>query len=478
MVMAHLVDENQPRSKSLDSCAKYYLGDSKQNPAWHAACVKNPELWAYVTPDLICGYAMYDAYLALKLWGKLKPLAAKENLQATWQHKKDFTECLIEIEGNGIQIDTELCERMTELGEKEMQEQVNKLGGLNPGSRNDLEELLIRQLELPYMYNTDKKTKEQKVTFDKDAMEKYEELLERTNNTTAQTILTYRGWQKSVSSNYKPYTTLLSPDGRLRPNYKMHGTKTGRLSCENPNLQQIPKAGVKPWNGKMKQCFVPATDFALIGFDYSQLELRVGTAYAEDEALIQVFQEGKDIFQMMSDNFIKMGLKEMNRDRTKTFVYSTQYGGGVNRISNVFNISRERAAEIRSAYYASYPGFRAATQQASSMALRDKRIRLWSGRYRHFQYPTEESFKAFNSVIQGGSADIVERAMLRLWKLNFPKDECRMLLQIHDEIIFEIRKGLENKYKPIIMDVMTQVDYHPSFQKVKFAADCKEWGKK
>src|SRR6185437_5333306 len=148
-------------------------------------------------------------------------------------------------------------------------------------------------------------------------------------------ILEYRGWSKTTSSNYRPYLALLSPDGRLRPNYKQHGTLTGRLSCEMPNLQQIPREGSKRWNGQLKKCFITLDpDEMLLEFDYSQLELRLGAAYAKEESLIQVFREGRDIFQEMAEAL------EMDRQSTKTMNYAIAYGAGVTRISNVLDISR------------------------------------------------------------------------------------------------------------------------------------------
>lgn len=137
---------------------------------------------------------------------------------------------------------------------------------------------MIDELKLPVVKRSPKTGAP---SFDKEAMTIYDEMLEHRDNPTANLIKQYRGWQKSVTSNYLPYVELLSLDGRLRPNYKLHGTKTGRMSCEKPNLQQIPRVSNKPWNGKMKAAFIPEDDFELWEFDYSQLELRLGTAYAK-----------------------------------------------------------------------------------------------------------------------------------------------------------------------------------------------------
>jgi DNA polymerase I-like protein with 3'-5' exonuclease and polymerase domains len=112
-------------------------------------------------------------------------------------------------------------------------------------------------------------------------MEQYDEILSHSDDKRAQLVLEFRGWQKAVSSLYKPATELVSIDGRIRPNFKAHGTKTGRLSCESPNLQQIPRSGTKPWNGDAKQTFIPELGFKLVEFDYSQLEFRLAAAYGQ-----------------------------------------------------------------------------------------------------------------------------------------------------------------------------------------------------
>jgi DNA polymerase-1 len=163
----------------------------------------------------------------------------------------------------------------------------------------------------------------------------------------------------------------------------------------------------------------------------------------------------------------------MARQDTKTLTYTIQYGGGINRISTVFGVSAERAGQIRENFYLSYPGFRAKANIAQSKARAKGKLRLWSGRYRHFLYPQDEAHKGFNSIIQGGAADIVERTMVRLFNTVDHEEECRMLLQVHDSIVFEIKNGLESKYLPMIKKCMENVE--PDFG-VRFAVDIHKWG--
>lgn len=475
MLMCHLINENLPYSKSLQDCGRYYLNDAgKKNEgeyAIHLAMFGYAGMPYQSTKE----YGEYDAVLTYALLEKILPLFWAEVEKQYWDHKAKFTTVVRAMERRGVRIDVPMCERMAVHGEMIMGDIVELLDGRNPGSSKDLEQLLIKELGLPIVKPTKGTRKlapeEWKPSFDKEAMEIYDRMLESRgeNNILAQYILTYRGWQKAVSSNYKPYVELLSFDGRLRPNYKLHGTKTGRMSCEKPNLQQIPRAGDKPWNGEMKTAFLPADGYSLWEFDYGQLELRLATAYADERELKAVFAAGRDVFTEMSASL------GMLRHDTKTLTYTIQYGGGLTRISAVFGVTVERADSIRSGFYTTYPGFREKSNLASKKAKYVGKIKLWSGRYRHFMYPKDEAHKAFNSVIQGGAADIVEGTMVRLFEQVDNEEECRMLLAVHDSVIFEIKEGMEDYYIPKIKEIMENVE--PDFG-VKFAVDAHKFGAK
>lgn len=461
MLIAHLINENKPYSKSLDGCTKHYVGkDSKKKSEAFLAAQK---IWGWNMPaSVMYEYAAYDAVLTFRLFEAIKPLFDKEELAETWEHKQKFVRTIIAMERRGVRVDTTLAKRMQIHGEMIMEDIREELK-LNPGSTKDLKVLLIDKLGLPVV----KATPAGAPSFDKEAMAVYDRALELQENHTAELITTYRGWQKSVSSNYIPYQELLSPDGRLRPNYKLHGTKTGRMSCEKPNLQQIPRSGDKAWNGEMKSTFIPEEGYELYEADYSQLELRLGTAYAGEEGLKRIFAEGRDVFTEMSNDL------GMSRQNTKTLVYTIQYGGGINRISTVFAVSRERAEQLRENYFSTYPGFHSVAMVATQKAKHVGKLKLWSGRYRHFLYPREEAHKAFNSVIQGGAADIVERTMVRCFESVDNDEECRMLLQVHDSIVWEIKRDMVDKYLPMIKEAMTNIE--PDFG-VTFAVDIHKFG--
>jgi DNA polymerase-1 len=346
---------------------------------------------------------------------------------------------------------------------------VAELGGLNPSSRLDLEELLVNQLGLPVMGRTSKG----KPSFDKNAMRSYDLMLETmgNENPTAKLVIEYRGYQKTTSSNYKPYLTLVGPDQRIRPNYKQHGTVTGRLSCALPNLQQIPRVSPNPWNGQLKAAFIGGERSSLWEADFSQLEFRLAASpfYGNERTLIEAFNDpARDVFSEMAE---QLG---MLRHDVKTLTYTILYGGGVGRVSKVFRLSQDDAASIRNRFLNTYKGIARVNRLAQVACRKNGYIKFWSGRRRHFKDPIEESYMAFNAAIQGGMAEIVKRTMIRIHD-SIVDDDCRMLLQVNDSLVFEITNGEEDYYLPLIKEVMEDVNSLNDFG-ISFAVDIHRWG--
>ena len=472
LLLCHLLNETLPYSKTLNGCVQHYLGkdEAKDDSELKAVVAALGGRWDLVPYFIMAPYAIHDAGLTYRLFEYIRPRVFSEISLEYWDSRQKIVRVFVKMEGRGVRVDTALCMRMIAIGETQMAE-VLELLGLNHSSPKDQYKLFVEKLGLPILKSS-KKTG--KPSFDKEVMEQYEEILNNreTLDDTATLVLTYRGWQKAVSSNYKPYVELLSPDGRLRPNYKLHGTKTGRKSCEKPNLQQIPRVSDKPWNGHMKSAFIAEDGYELWEFDYSQLEFRLGAAYAaqfqSDLPLIEIFSDPeRDVFTEMSK------LENWPRQKIKTRTYTIQFGGGVNRLKTVFGVSEGAAFEIREKFFAQYPGFKKVMDMASSKVRTKSKLQLWSGRYRHFMYGADEAHKGFNAVIQGGAADIMDMVMIRLSEEVDNEQECRMLLQVHDSVLFEIRKDVVDKYKPLIKQIME--DVKPDFG-VRFQVDGKLWG--
>ena len=474
-LMAYLINENWPYSKKLGELTKSYIGPEvhKEMSPWLREYI-NTFGWGMVPSEYMYSYATTDAHITLLLLKALWNKYHQESTAEIWVHKQKLTRVVMRMEKHGVKVDVEHCQWLIDQGEQVLAE-IFEFLDFNAMSSKQKEKFFIQEMGLPVLKYTDKGM----ASFTKDVMPEYERMLEDhfPGDERVQKILTYMGWKQSIGLFYRPWIELCSPDGRLRTNYRIYkdddgGTTTGRLSSQKPNLQQIPKVTNKEWNKEVKFCLIAEEGYILIEADYAQLELRLAVAYAGEEGLKKVFNEDRDIFEEMSVQL------NMTRDNTKTFVYSTQYGAGNNRISTVFNISMAQAQKIRNTYFETYRGFARFAEECRAKALHNRRVRIWSGRYRHFTRDVEnEAHKAMNSVIQGGAADIVERIMVKCDETFVNDNECRMLLQIHDALIFEVRLDKLDYYLQQIKSTMESVNEIKDFG-VKFAVDIHVLGSK
>jgi DNA polymerase-1 len=335
-----------------------------------------------------------------------------------WEIESDFIRLMTRIKNRGIKINVPFSRERVIQGTKILNQIRGELGW-NPGSPQQLGNYLIDELGLPVL----KRTPGSKPSFDKEALAEYELYLEPLQNRVAQQVLEYRGWSKTVSSNYQAYLDLMDNDQILHPNYKVHGTRTARLSCEKPNLQQIPRSNPKQWNGDVKKAFiVRSSGLHHYTFDFKQVEFRLAAAYAKEEELLEIFNSGADIFTEMATRLCRP------RHQIKTFVYSTLYGAGKAKVALVLGMPRSESDELYDEYHGTWPGFKRISEKATQLATNDGYIDYWTGRRRHLH--RSDAHKAFNAVIQGGAFEIVKRRMLAL------KDEP-IVLQVHDSITCE-----------------------------------------
>lgn len=462
MLETHFVNENLP-NKGLDYVSKSLGGEPKVKSRLMSSFIKWGG-WEAIPSDVIREYAEVDSALALFIHEKTYPIFQAEGYDGElWERERKFTDLIMRMERLGVPIDQDLCEQEIEIGTKRMDEIRDELKA-NPMSGPDLKKLLIDDMGLP----PQKLTPTGRPSFDKEAMELFEGILEQRNDPTASRILEYRGWQKTISSNYSSYLELQSGNGTLHPSFKLHGTRSGRLSCEKPNLQQIPRSSPKRWNGSLKRAFRAREGFRLFEADYSNLELRLAAVYSKEANLVGPLQQGFKPFDVMAE---QLGWE---RQDCKTFTYATLYGGGSKRIRDLFGIPQEDAQIMRANWFGTYPDIQKASQKAGRLAERRGYISMWTGRRRHLS--RREGYKAFNSLLQGGAAELVKSVMLALDEV-IDWDTCRLLLQVHDSCVFEIAKGTEDKWLPLIKQVMENVAvYHPQFGTIPFPVEIKEFG--
>ena len=299
-------------------------------------------------------------------------------------------------------------------------------------------------------------------------MEQYDEILEAMDNPVARLIAEYRGWQKAVSSLYDPLLEKVGPDGKIRTEFKQHGTVTSRLSASDPNLQQVPRGSSNIWNGDAKSAFTSGRcGYLLIGWDYSQLELRLAASYGSESVLLNEFKRpDADPFSVLAPLIFGHLSKETRQD-TKTFVYANLYGAGLAKIAMQLGRPVEQVESLYENYKNSIPGIMSISKKVARLIEQRGYVRYWDGRRRHMR-DKSDSYKAWNSVCQGGGAQLVKKAMLRCEE--FEDDNCYMVLQVHDEITFCIKDGMVEHYEPMIVKAMTDWDMG-----VTLAVDGKEW---
>lgn len=498
---ANMVREDWPFMKDLDSLYRAYVnGEHAKLKEWEYARYdegkKKPRLkttlewqkkngWPHTTPQMMENYACLDTEATFETWEKLcEHPGWKEQPAEIWEHKQRLIRVLVEMRRRGILVDIELAAMLEAEGIQAKSDLLDAMGGLNPSSVVDAPKIFLEILNLPVLRMTeggkDKNPDKQKPSFTAAVLEEYDMILANREGGTEEerqwiaNVRAWRGWSTALGLLLRPYQELVSPDGRLRTSYTTHVTSTGRLSSREPNLQQISKESEgKPWKDRIKKCFKAKPGYVLLSADYSQLELRLAVAYAQEPELQQIFLEGRDIFTEMA---AELGWE---RPKTKSFVYATQYGGGDARIAYIFNVSLPEAKKLRERFYRRYPRFRKLDMACRKKVEDTKKLRLWSGRVRHFK-STSESYKAMNALLQGGAADIVERVWVHVME-HLDNEDCRVLLQVHDALVFEVREDLADEYAAKIEEMMSDVNGicapgldEPLFP-VKFAVDVTLW---
>jgi DNA polymerase-1 len=372
------------------------------------------------------------------------------------------------MEKRGVLIDKEVCLQEIAVGEGRMHQLRKSLDGMNPLSHKDLKILLVDQMKLPVV----KRTPNGAPSFDKEAMKEYEQILENNEDynkgpwgSVAANILEYRGWNITLGLCYRKFVEMVSPDGRLRCDYWLHGTKTSRCSCHDPNLQQTPKETAKVWNRNIKRAFRASPGYSLMQVDFSQGEMRLASGYAKQDNLIQTFTTGRD---MWGDMVAALGRPKA---KCKTLTYAKMYGAQRNKLKLI--LGGDDPDQFITDWENYHDRIVAFSKIAEKKARARGHIYLWTGRMRHLNFDGGPRL-AFNSLLQGGLAEIVKSAMIRLYR-EVDGEECRMLLMVHDSVIFEIKTEYLMQYTELIKKTMSRVTDEIDFG-VPFDVEEEMWG--
>jgi DNA polymerase-1 len=410
-------------------------------------------------------YGAERADIIFRLWHVLKPRMAAEGMRTVYETlERPLLAVLARMERRGISIDRQLLSRLSGEFAQEaagLEAEINKIAGetVNPGSPKQLGDILFGKLGLP----GGTKTKTGQWATGARALE---ELAEQ-GHELPQKILDWRQVSKLKSTYTDALPGFVNPTThRVHTNYALASTTTGRLSSSDPNLQNIP---IRTEDGrKIRRAFVAAPGHKLVSADYSQIELRLLAEIAGIEPLQKAFREGLDIHAMTASEMFGVPIKGMPADvrrRAKAINFGIVYGISAFGLANQLGIGREEAGAYIKKYFERFPGIRDYIEESKKYAKDKSYVLTLFGRKCH--YPeiraSNASIRSFNeraainARLQGTAADIIRRAMIRMEAaLAKKKLSAQMLLQVHDELVFEVPDKEVEKTLPAVTNVMVE----------------------
>lgn len=396
---------------------------------------------------------------------------------------------LAQMEENGIKIDKNYFKNF----ENELNEKINKLilnihkiaddEEFNIDSSQQLGEILFEKMQIPVV----KKTKTRYST-DVEVLEKIanDNELSDEKREIAKNLLEYRAFKKLLSTYIEPIPQYADKDDRIHTTFNQNGTATGRLSSANPNLQNIP---ARTDDGmRIRTGFVAQDGYSLISFDYSQIELRVLAELSKDKTLIFAYKEDKDLHDLTARKiFLKNDDEKVSREErsiAKVINFSILYGKTNFGLSKELNISVGDAAQYIKTYFEEYPRVQKFLNIVTETAKLHNFVETFYGTRRYIKGIDSQNKNtlaqairmAVNTVVQGTAANVIKIVMIKLHEELKNDENIKMLLQVHDELIFEVKDGFEEIYMKKIKDIMENT---VKFEKVPLKANgniAKNWG--
>jgi DNA polymerase-1 len=473
MIAAYLIDPGT-RSYNLEALAQQWLGVAVISIESLIGKGKNQKSFAVVPIREAAQYSGEDAVIPLYLKDLFEPVIEKRSQTALFRNiEMPLISALAEMEWHGMRIDADFLKKLSEnytARLNSISREIYQLAGeeFNLNSPKQIGEVLFQKLGLP-------KSKKNKtgLSTDVDALEKLANL-----HPIVALVLEYREVQKLLSTYIDAFPQLVLPESqRLHSSFNQTIAATGRLSSTNPNLQNIP---IRTEAGrKIREAFVAPKNYVIISADYSQIELRMLAHASKDQFLVQAFLDNKDIHTQTASAiygiFPELVTPEMRRS-AKTINFGLIYGMGPINLSRQLNISFTEAQAFIDSYFKQFPSIEAYMRSSIENAKRLGYSETLFGRRRYLPELTADNRQireaaertALNTPIQGSAADIIKIAMVKIHEaLPGKYPDVKMLLQVHDELVFEApRDGAEEVKKWVIfmmenaykLDVPLKVD--------------------
>ena len=414
--------------------------------------------------ELVKEYAAEDADITLQLYEKLLPLLKENGVEKLFYDiEMPLVPVLSRMEANGVKIDTENLQQISEEFGREIhkiEEEIYTLAGMpfNIASPKQLGEILFEKLRID---EKAKKTKTGQYATGEDVLQKLAH-----KHPIIHLILDYRSFTKLKSTYLDALPALVNPkDGLIHTSYNQAVTATGRLSSNNPNLQNIP---VRTEKGReIRKAFVPRGEaYTLLAADYSQIELRIIAHLSQDPAMVADFNLGHDIHAATAAKVFHVPMSEVTkeqRSRAKAVNFGIIYGMSAFGLAERMELSRSEAADIIKKYFEEYAGIKEYMNRSIALARERGYAETILGRRRYLRDINGSNSvvrgfaerNAINAPIQGSSADMIKIAMIGIHEeMQRLKMQSKMILQVHDELVFDAHLDELDTLKSIVNDKM------------------------
>jgi DNA polymerase I len=448
----------------MDSLAKKYLDVDTIKYEQVAGKGAKQIPFSQVDLDTACRYAAEDADITLRLHHALWPkLESEPSLRSVYENIEiPLIPVLASMEQRGVLIDVnELRMQSQQLGKRmlELQQEAWKGAGheFNLDSPKQLQAVLFDELGLPIKV----KTPTGQPSTNEEALEAIAD-----DHALPRLILDYRGLAKLRSTYTDKLAEMVNPrTGRVHTSYHQGSVATGRVSSSDPNLQNIP---IRTEEGRrIRQAFVAPEGWLVLAADYSQIELRIMAHLSGDEGLLKAFHEGGDVHRATAAEVFGLKPEEVSanqRRAAKAINFGLMYGMSAFGLARQLGVDRGEASDYMARYFARYPGVQAFMEATRQQAHRDGYVETLFGRRLYLEnlHARNQALRAgaeraaVNAPMQGTAADIIKRAMIAVhgW-LGARQDDAHMLMQVHDELVFEVRKDVVDEVRAGVIERMS-----------------------
>lgn len=448
--VASVEDTFDPKMLQEASVALWVLRSSMTNPSYQ-------DILSFARKD-----NLKDAYESI-----LEQLKKEGTLEVFETIEKPLIPVVNDMSSNGITVDAKLLEKISKEYHTELDAISKKIYGLageefNINSPKQMADVLFVKMGLSYKGM--RKSSSGSFSTKEEVLEKLVEV-----HPIAEEIMKYRELSKLLGTYIDVFPSMIGADGRLRTTFIQAGSATGRMASHDPNLQNIP---VKTELGRrIRDAFVAEKGTKLVSFDYSQIELRLAAILSEDEKLMEIFRNGEDVHSGVAQRVFGVPADEITkgmRTKAKTINFGILYGMGVSALQKNLKTTRAEAQEFYNQYFEQFTGLAAYLEGTRNFAKLHGYTLTMFGRKRFFDgiksklpfIRAQAERMAINAPIQGTNADMVKIAMVRIAEFLKKKkltDEVKLVLQIHDEIVFEVEEKYIEPLKVEVQKIMEEV---------------------